>query len=989
MASSSSSSPHTWKYNVFTSFHGPDVRQTFLSHLSKQFKYNGIKMFDDQGIERSQTIAPALTGAIRESRISIIVLSKKYASSSWCLNELLEILKCNENGQIVMTVFYGVDPSDVRKQAGDFGNTFNETCARKTKEEKRKWSQALTYVGNIAGEDFKNWKTEAEMIEKIARDVSDKLKDTPSRDFDGMVGLEAHLKKVESLLDLGNDGMVKIVGITGPAGIGKSTIARALRSRLSKRFPLRCFMDNFRGRDPRGFDEYSSKLWLQEQLLSKILNLNGMTIHHLGVIKDRLHDQKVLIILDDVKRIDQLEALANIGWFGHGSRVIVTTENKEILHLHGINDIYDVDFPSKNEALEIFCLSAFGHSSPPYGFKDIAAEVVRICGNLPLGLNVLGSSLRRKSHANWIAELGRLRKCLDGRIESILKVSYENLYEDDQYLFLFIAIFFNNEHVRHVTSLLEKINSDVRLGLEKLAYRCLIHYEDSKVVVHNLLQLMARQVISKQENWKRQILVDAKQILHVLENAEGNGSIVGISFDSTDINELKMNAKAFEKLYNLFFLEVYDRWHCGKRKIHISEEMEFLPRLGLLRWPTYPGKSLPFKFCPENLIELDMPYSQLEKLFEGTQPLANLKKMNLFGSSRLKELPDFSNATNLESLNLNNCTALVELPSSFSNLHKLDHLQLRSCKSLQVIPSLINLVSLEKISMNGCSRLRNFPNLGINNLVLRHIDISGSVNLKTFLTDLPTSLKYLNLINSGIERITDCIKGLHNLETLLLSSCKRLVSLPEIPSSLEYLTAVNCESLERVIGPLNTPNAILDFTNCFKLDREARKAIIQRSSVRKWALLPAGREVPAEFDHRARGNSLTIPHSDFYRFKVCVVISPGFVEARDQDDNNDHHIIDIKYLQCRINFRKDHLFIFQTGLPYIDPCEVSRKIVLQFSSRFHILECGIQILTNDNGVSGDEDDYSDLSDSHEPHEASDEEDYESDSVSRKRLKWGI
>ena len=68
---------------------------------------------------------------------------------------------------------------------------------------------------------------EAKMIEKIARDVSDILNVTPCRDFDGMVGLNDHLREMESLLDLKNDG-VKIVGISGPAGIGKSTIATAL-----------------------------------------------------------------------------------------------------------------------------------------------------------------------------------------------------------------------------------------------------------------------------------------------------------------------------------------------------------------------------------------------------------------------------------------------------------------------------------------------------------------------------------------------------------------------------------------------------------------------------------------------------------------------------------------------------------------------------------------------------------------------------------------
>ena len=115
-------------------------------------------MFDDQRIERGQTISPELTRGIRESRISIVVLSKNYASSSWCLDELLEILKCKEDiGQIVMTVFYGVDPSDVRKQTGDILKVFKKTCSGKTEEKRRRWSQALNDVGNIAGEHFLNW----------------------------------------------------------------------------------------------------------------------------------------------------------------------------------------------------------------------------------------------------------------------------------------------------------------------------------------------------------------------------------------------------------------------------------------------------------------------------------------------------------------------------------------------------------------------------------------------------------------------------------------------------------------------------------------------------------------------------------------------------------------------------------------------------------------------------------------------------------------
>ncbi|AAG26935.1 disease resistance protein [Arabidopsis thaliana] len=993
---SSSSSPRNWRYNVFTSFHGPDVRIKFLSHLRQQFVYNGITMFDDNGIERSQIIAPALKKAIGESRVAIVLLSKNYASSSWCLDELLEILKCKEYiGQIVMTVFYEVDPSHVRKQTGDFGIAFKETCAHKTEEERSKWSQALTYVGNIAGEDFIHWKDEAKMIEKIARDVSTKINVTPCRDFDDMVGLERHLKEMVSLLDLDKEG-VKMVGISGPAGIGKSTIAKALHSRHSSTFQHNCFVDNLWENYKICTGEHGVKLRLHEQFVSKILKQNGLELTHLSVIKDRLQDKKVLIILDDVESLAQLETLADMTWFGPGSRVIVTTENKEILQQHGIGDIYQVGYPSESEALTIFCLSAFKQASPPDGFMDLADEVVRICDKLPLALCVLGSSLLRKSQTDWEDELPRLRNCLDG-IESVLKVGFESLNEKDQALFLYITVFFNYECADHVTLMLAKSNLNVRLGLKNLANRYLIHIDHDqkkRVVVHRLLRVMAIQVCTKQKPWKSQILVDAEKIAYVLEEATGNRSIKGVSFDTAEIDELMISPKAFEKMCNLLFLKVYDAgWHTGKRKLDIPEDIKFPRTIRLFHWDAYSGKRLPSSFFAENLVEVNMQDSELQKLWEGTQCLANLKKIDLSRSSCLTELPDLSNATNLEDLYVGSCTALVELPSSIGNLHKLAHIMMYSCESLEVIPSLINLTSLTFLNMNKCSRLRRFPDIptSIEDVQvtgttleelpaslthcsgLQTIKISGSVNLKIFYTELPVSVSHINISNSGIEWITeDCIKGLHNLHDLCLSGCKRLVSLPELPRSLKILQADDCDSLESLNGHLNTPNAELYFANCFKLDAEARRAIIQQSFVSGWALLP-GLEVPPEFGHRARGNSLIIPYSASNRFKVCVVMSlnhhqPFELVPRNllyrwtvigdsvsSDEKTFHlsHMFNADSVNSKL--QKPHLFIFHSCLPFIfHSClpfifDIS-NIMLEFSSEykdFDILECGVQILTDE------------------------------------------
>ncbi|KAF3564887.1 hypothetical protein DY000_02012504 [Brassica cretica] len=212
---------------------------------------------------------------------------------------------------------------------------------------------------------------------------------------------------------------------------------------------------------------------------------------------------------------------------------------------------------------------------------------------------------------------------------------------------------------------------------------------------------------------------------------------------------------------------------------YIPEDMEFPPRLRLLHWDAYPSKGLPPKFYPEHLVELNMQESQLEKLWEGTPRLTNLKKMELMESWHLKELPDLSNATKLERLDLAWCQSLVEIPFSFSNLHKLKVLAMFACSKLQVLPSTMNLASLKVVNMAGCSRLRKFPDFSTNisslklsnTLVeqvpasiqhwtrLRFLELSYNGKLKT-LKNVLEGVSHLNLSYSGIENVSDCIKAL-------------------------------------------------------------------------------------------------------------------------------------------------------------------------------------------------------------------------------------
>lgn len=156
-ASASSSSlpsfsPTRWKYDVFVSFRGEDTRHSFTDHLYAAFTRRGILTFmGDEKLERGKPIAPELFKAIEESRFAVVILSRNYASSRWCLDELVKIVQCREEmGLTILPVFYDVNPSDVRKQKGAFAQAFAEHEVNNI-HKVQAWRAALTDVANISG----------------------------------------------------------------------------------------------------------------------------------------------------------------------------------------------------------------------------------------------------------------------------------------------------------------------------------------------------------------------------------------------------------------------------------------------------------------------------------------------------------------------------------------------------------------------------------------------------------------------------------------------------------------------------------------------------------------------------------------------------------------------------------------------------------------------------------------------------------------------
>ena len=131
----------------------------FTDHLYAALRQKGIDTFMDDQLRRGEQISPALLTAIENSRISVIVFSENYASSSWCLDELAKILECvNVLGHKAIPVFYKVDPSHVKRQEGCYAEAFakHEQIYMENMEKLLNWKAALTEVATISGWDSRD-----------------------------------------------------------------------------------------------------------------------------------------------------------------------------------------------------------------------------------------------------------------------------------------------------------------------------------------------------------------------------------------------------------------------------------------------------------------------------------------------------------------------------------------------------------------------------------------------------------------------------------------------------------------------------------------------------------------------------------------------------------------------------------------------------------------------------------------------------------------
>ncbi|KAF5471286.1 hypothetical protein F2P56_011729 [Juglans regia] len=696
------SSSSRWKHEVFLSFYGKDTRTSFTDHLYADLKRKGILVFrDDEALQRGEDISKALRKAIQKSQYGIVILSKNYTSSKWCLRELAEIVEWEKNTKLIkiIPIFYYVDPSDVRNQRGTFAKAFaaHEKDPKVDIKEIKMWKKAFSKVGDTKGEHIHQHRYESTIIQDISRRITQELNSRfSSHDYDKLVAIDSQVDKMMELLDMESND-VRFVGIHGMGGVGKTTLAQIIYYRVSNsccRFEGSSFISCIREESKaRGLAS------LQKQLLSMIMQEE---IHVWDqnegdrMRKKMLSNKRVFIVLDDVDSDEQLTALAgDRKWFGPGSRVIITSRDGHLLKRHGVNDIYEVERLQKDEALQLFSLSAFDKTHPPENYKDLSMDFVKYAQGLPLALNVLGCFLRDRTIDAWKSERDKLKAIPNPKIMDVLQISFDGLEDSQKELFLDMACLSRGQHWVDNTlndEMLFESFGHYRIDLDVLVEKSLIRKSNyGWLSMHDLLEELGREIVRREcrrdHPGGRSRLFCVEDLYHVLETDTGTDATKAILVHScAETKDQIVKAKAFSKMRKLRYLKFPDsrtiQWSGDPLKYMPTNELRFL------EWPGYHLKTLPSSFPQKNLTVLRMSRSRIKQLWKGSMVLPNLKFFDLSYSKNLIETPDLTGVPNLETIYLLGCRRLCELHPSIGSLKKLYFLLLDKCSSLEKLPDL-------------------------------------------------------------------------------------------------------------------------------------------------------------------------------------------------------------------------------------------------------------------------------------------------------------
>ncbi|KAK4270151.1 hypothetical protein QN277_023230 [Acacia crassicarpa] len=698
MASSSSSkSKLTSYFDVFVTFSATiSLDEGFLVRSLREV---AIKIFVDRTFP--SVVATPLSSALEameSSRVLMVVFTPEFlhGSNELFLERLQKVMECHKSmNKPVVPVFWGATQKEVVEHL-------------RIRYKNLDWTGIAVKAASQSGFTLStDLSTETKLIDDVVETISRKLDSEDLFVAPHPVGVKPRMQDIIKLLNNKSKEVI-IVGIWGMGGIGKTTIAKAIFNKIGQTFEGKSFLSNVR----EVWKQDNGQLDLQKQILSSIFNERRvkLTSIEMGatIIKKMLCKKRVLVVLDDVDNEDQLKALCGShGWFGQGSRIIITTRDEWLLKILDVEDhkIYNMKEMNDDESLELFSWHAFNQPFPEGDFLEFSKRIVSYSGGLPLAFEVLGSYLFGREALIWESVLDKLQQIPNHKIHEKLKISYDGLSDQtEKDIFLDICCFFIGKNRSDTTHILDGCGLYAKIGILRLIERSLVKVgKKNKLDMHDLLRDMGRQIIREQsleDPEKRSRLWSHDDILDVLRNCTGTIAIKGLSLNMSKNNSISLSTKAFENMKRLRLLQLDQHVQLAGDFGYLSKDLRWLC------WHGFPLESLPANLSLEKIVAIDLKWSNLRKVWEKSQVLEWLKIINLSHCHYLTRTPDFSKFPYLEKLILKDCPCLSLIHPSIGDLKCIVLLNFKDCKSLKHLPKgIYKLKSLKTLNLSGCSKI--------------------------------------------------------------------------------------------------------------------------------------------------------------------------------------------------------------------------------------------------------------------------------------------
>ncbi|KAI5058208.1 hypothetical protein GOP47_0026378 [Adiantum capillus-veneris] len=732
-----------------------DVHTGFINHLKESFSMLGLSVSEIKGAHLLRAFQQG------PKNTYIIILSRTFLDSATLLNEMDE-LSGYPDAKLVY-IFYGMGKSakDSFLESIRFGaHAFSSNSSPPTigKQLLRSLSQkAVYYFVNL--EEPKKSFSDVAFKALITDIVSNHLRHSHKVSVTSFpVGLMERQQELESLLRSPSGETVSI-GIVGMGGLGKTTLVKSLYNNIHKNFEGSVLILNVRAEA----NQHGLR-FLQQALFDNVLGsdqvANFMSVDAgKALLSRRLLGTNTLVILDDVDDRSQLDALYTDLKLGSGSRVIITSRNREVLEAAKVNNIYEMQFLGPESAKMLFCWHAFLQPYPPIGLVEIAQQVIDSCQGLPL-------SLQGKD------------------IFDTLRISVDALERDLQEAFLDVSCFLIGKPAETALRVWKGCGWTALHYLEVLKNKSLITVDsqDGLIGMHDQIRDMGR-YIAAERSPKTHIwdMEDMQALSH------GDvGQLRGFAWISQEAKSCNADALSgrLSQLKLLLLRNVELRGNLLNRR---HNEIRWL------QWHNSTFNVLPRELCSRTLRVLDLSGSALLQAlwrsYEMCELPEELLELNLSGCKALVELPHFDPfLRHLEWLSLHDCEGLNYLDSTINSMTQLKFLDLGGCRRLRSLPAeMQGLCCVEKLLLAGCELLEKLPEIGqLQNLIEISLDSTG-------LTTLPSSFGQLK-----------------NLEKLSLSNCSNFASLPYSIGGLEMLRVCNLNCCSKL---LELPDSFCELVN--------------------------------------------------------------------------------------------------------------------------------------------------------------------------------